>query len=142
MFSSGSPLDDETDGGSGAAAHIESGKPLGVLDLISARSACDLFVAIEQHTNAGRADRMSKTDQATAWVDRNTTADFDIAVFDGLPALSGRRDTKVIDRHVFGAREAVVRLDAAQLFDTADTGSTVSVGDGAIALLRSPTKPK
>ncbi len=130
MFSVGSPLDDEADGGGGAAAHVESGKTLGVLDLIGTGRPGDLLVAIEQHANAGRADRMSKTNQTAARIDGDTTADLDIAVFDGLPALSWRRDPEVINCHVFGAGEAVVRFDATQLFDTRDTRASIGVGDG------------
>jgi len=56
-------------------------------------------------------------------------AALDAAVLDCAPALPRRRDAEVIDGHVLGRREAVVRLNAIDLRDVRNAGALEGVLD-------------
>ena len=105
------------------AADIQRREAPRALDLHLARLPRDLPGGIEQHARAGRPDRMTASDETAARVDRQPAATLDQAALDGLPRLPRRRDAEVIQRHVLGHREAVVRLDAVQLPDALDAGA-------------------
>src|SRR5207302_8267472 len=64
-------------------------------------------------------------------VDGKSSAEGDGAVFDRLPRFAGGRQAEVVDGHVLGGREAVVRLDALELPAVGETRAAEGVGDGA-----------
>ena len=108
---------DETDGGGGAAAEVQRAERLCALDLVVARPVADLLGGVEQHPNAGRADGMPAADQPAAGVDRQPTADLDLAVLDGLPRFAGTGQADVVDGEVLAGGEAVVHLEAVDVVE-------------------------
>src|SRR5215469_1319424 len=121
--------DDEDAAGGAAAADIQHRELLRVLDLVIAGAARDLAMAIEHLPHARRADRMTRADKAAAWIDRQLAAKLDHAFLDRLPRLARLGDAEVIDRHVLGGREAIVRLDSRQLGHRAEAGAFERVDD-------------
>src|SRR5208282_2571253 len=103
--------DDEHAAGGAAAADIQHRKFLRIFDLIVAGAIGYLPMAIEHLPNAGRTDRMPRADQPAARIDRQLAAEFDHPFLDRLPRFARLGDSKMIDRHVLGGGEAVVRLD-------------------------------
>src|SRR5262249_19881489 len=72
---------------------------------------------------------MPAADQAARRIDWNAAIGIDVAVLDCSPVFAGRRDSEMIDGHVLGRREAVVRFDAVQVLDAANAGTSPSVHD-------------
>src|SRR3990167_3494037 len=91
-----------------AAADIEGGEVPRAFDLVIPGIAGHLPPSVEGHAHTGRADRMAQADQTAGRVDRKPAAERDRAVLDRAPAFARRGDSEVIDRHVFGDREAIV----------------------------------
>src|SRR5262245_27201686 len=95
-----------------AAADVQHGEAARILDLVLARVLGHLLPGVERLAHAGRVGRVTAADEATARIDRHLAAELDHALFDRLPRLAGFREPEVVDRHVLGRREAIVRLDA------------------------------
>src|ERR1039458_9148599 len=127
--------DDERAAGGGAAAEVQHRKFLRTLDLVLARAIGYLPIAIEHLAHAGRADRMARAYQSAARIDRQLAAELDHAFLDRLPRFARLGDSKMIDRHVLGGGEAVVRLDSRELGDGRDAGALEGV-ENCLACMR------
>ncbi len=86
---------------------------LRAFDLIVARSAGHLPARVEQHSRAGGADRMTAPDQSAADGLTGMRPPFSMSPASTACQLSpGRGDAEMVDRHVLGGGEAIVRFDA------------------------------
>src|SRR5690349_18754140 len=81
-WSRGAGLDDEHRRRRATAADVQGRGPAGAFDLDRAGLASDLVSSVEQHTYAGRADRVAESEQATGRVDGQGTGRLDGAVVD------------------------------------------------------------
>src|SRR5579872_10513 len=107
--------------GRAAAADVKHRGGLRAFDLIIARRAGYLLMQIQHLAHAGASDRMSCADEAAARIDRQLAAHLDDAFLDRLPRFARLGYAEVIDCHVLGSREAIVRLDGVDLLDTGNT---------------------
>ncbi len=64
---------------------------------------------------------MAKTNKATTCVDRYAATHLDISRLDRLPALARTGNAKMINGHVLGTREAIMRFDTVEGVDAFDT---------------------
>ena len=95
------------------AADVEGGEAAGALDLGLARGAAHLAAprprACARRSCPPDGRRRSGRPRDSPAAGRRARA---CPSSIGLPALAGRRDAEVVDRHVLGRRETIVRLDA------------------------------
>ena len=70
---------------------------------------------------------MAEADQAAAGIDRKAPVRGDPPGFDRLPALAGFGQAAVVDGHVLGHREAVVRFQPVDIADALHAGTAQGV---------------
>lgn len=92
--------DDQTGTGSRAAAEVEGHHGVSAWNLAGARAPRDLLEAVDRHAYARRPHGVTETDQAPAGVHGELTVLGDVPILDGLPRLTGRVNTRVVEDHV------------------------------------------